>query len=266
MALQKWEIFQDEATDFLNSYFNANFSMEGGFDATTSHITVRSKNQVITTIEAKFGSTQAGQIVLIADDNKFSFCDKSKNYSNSYTQEIIKHLNTNYSLFAGVNTASIHVDINDSTLYNWVKKIYKEKNVEWIISSKKFNKLTLKDLLFVPINEIENYFDISIVFRRKKTGNTHIPGKDIIDFKSQLDLINQDYQIKKTNNKYLLTLNSRLSDFNIGSKYLVSMTNVDCQYYIKKKDTNTNPNIMFQLNLKENIDFKGARFKEVFKL
>ena len=29
MALQKWEIFQDEATDFLNNYFNANFTMEG---------------------------------------------------------------------------------------------------------------------------------------------------------------------------------------------------------------------------------------------
>jgi len=203
---------------------------------------------------------------LSSDGNKFSFCDKSKNFSNKYTQEIIKYLNSNYSSFAGVNTASIHVDISDTTLYNWVKRIYREKNVEWIISSKKFNKLTSNDLLFVPINEIENYFDIGIVFRRKKTGNTQIPGKDIIDFKEQLDLISKDYQIKKTNNKYLLTTNSRLSDFNIGSRYLVSMTNVDCQYYIKKKDINTNPNIMFQLNLKENIEFKGDRFKEIFNL
>ena len=60
MALQKWEIFQDEATDFLNNYFNANFTMEGGFDATTSHITVRKSNHLIATIEAKFGPTQAG--------------------------------------------------------------------------------------------------------------------------------------------------------------------------------------------------------------
>ncbi len=127
MALQKWEIFQDEATDFLNKYFNANFKMEGGYDATTSHITVRNVNQVITTIEAKFGSTQAGQIVLIADNNKFSFCDKSKNESNLYTQKIIKYLNSNYSLFAGVNTASIHVDIENSILFNWVKTIYNEK-------------------------------------------------------------------------------------------------------------------------------------------
>jgi len=266
MALQKWEIFQDEATDFLNNYFKANFSMEGGFDATTSHITVRKSNQVITTIEAKFGPTQAGQIVLSSDGNKFSFCDKSKNYSNSYTQEIIKYLNLNYSSFAGVNTASIHVDINDITLFNWVKAVYREKNVEWIISSNNFNHLTLNDLLFIPINDIYNYFDISLVFRRKKTGNTQIPGKDIVDFKTQLDLISQDYEIKKTNNKYLLTMKSRLSDFNIGSKYLVSMTNVDCQYYIKKKDINTNPNVMIQLNLKDNIEFKGERFKENYNL
>jgi len=266
MALQKWEIFQDEATDFLNNYFNVNFTMEGGFDSTTSHITVRDSNKVITTIEAKFGPTQAGQIVLIGDGKKFSFCDKSKNYSNTYTQKIIKYLNSNYSSFAGVNTASIHVDLCDDILFNWVKTIYREKNVEWIISSKKFNNLMVNDLLFIPIDEIENYFDISIIFRRKKTGNTHIPGKDIIDFKSQMDLINEDYQIKKTNNKYLLTMNSRVSSFNIGSKYLLSMTNVDCQYYIKKKDINTNPNVMIQLNLKENIEFKGELFKESYNL
>ncbi len=266
MALQKWEIFQDEATDFLNNYFNADFAMEGGFDATTSHITVRKSNHLITTIEAKFGPTQAGQIVLEPVNSKFTFCDKSKNYSNSYTQEIIKYLNSNYSLFSGSNTASIHVDISNSLLFNWVKTIYREKDVEWIISSNKFNKLTLKDLLFIPINEIENYFDISLVFRRKKTGDTQIPGKDIIDFKDQLDLITKDYQIKKTNNKYLLTTNSRLLDFNIGVKYLVSMTNVDCQYYIKKKDINTNPNVMFQLNLKDNVEFKGGLFKETYKL
>ncbi len=266
MALQKWEIFQDEATNFLDNYFNADFTMEGGFDATTSHITVRKSNHLITTIEAKFGPTQAGQIVLDFFDNKFTFCDKSKNESNKYTREIIKYLNSNYSLFAGTNTASIHVNISDSILFNWVKTIYKDKDVEWIISSNNFNNLTLKDLLFIPINEIENYFDISLVFRRKKTGNTHIPGKDIIDFKDQLDLITKDYKIKKTNNKYLLTTNSRLSDFNIGTKYLVSMTNVDCQYYIKKKDINTNPNVMFQLNLKDTVEFKGGLFKENYKL
>ena len=266
MALQKWEIFQDEATNFLDNYFNADFTMEGGFDATTSHITVRKSNHLITTIEAKFGPTQAGQIVLDFFDNKFTFCDKSKNESNKYTREIIKYLNSNYSLFAGTNTASIHVNISDSILFNWVKTIYKDKDVEWIISSNNFNNLTLKDLLFIPINEIENYFDISLVFRRKKTGDTQIPGKDIIDFKDQLDLITKDYKIKKTNNKYLLTTNSRLSDFNIGTKYLVSMTNVDCQYYIKKKDINTNPNVMFQLNLKDTVEFKGGLFKKNYKL
>jgi len=266
MALQKWEIFQDEAVDFLNNYFNADFAMEGGFDATTSHITARKSNHLIATIEAKFGPTQAGQIVLEPVDGKFIFCEKSKNDSNLYTQEIIKYLNSKYTSFAGVNTATIHVDLSNNILFNWVKTIYADKNVEWIISSNKFNNLTLDNLLFIPISEIENYFDISLVFRRKKTGNTQIPGKDIIDFKTQLDLITKNYKIKKTNNKYLLTTKSRLSDFNIGERYLVSMTNVDCQYYIKKKDINTNPNVMFQLNLKDKIEFKGDLFKKEYDL
>ena len=53
---------------------------------------------------------------------------------------------------------------------------------------------------------------------------------------------------------------------NIIFPYLVSMTNAPCQYYIKKKDINTNPNVMFQLNLKENVEFKGGLFKENYKL
>ena len=204
--------------------------------------------------------------MITSEDGKFSFCEKSKNDSNSYTQEIIKYLNSNYSSFAGVKTAAIHVDICEDTLFNWVKTVYSDKNVEWIISSKKFKNFTTKDLLLVPIDEIENYFDISLVFRRKKAGDTHIPGKDIIDFKEQLDFISTDYEIKKTNNKYLLTMNSKLANLNIGSKYLLSITNVPSQYYIKKKDINTNPNIMFQLNLKDNIEFKGERFKENYNL
>lgn len=266
MALQKWEIFQDEATDFLNNYFNAKFTMEGGFDASTSHITVRKSNQTITNIEAKFGSTQAGQIILSVEDDRFSFCDKSKHEENLYTQKIIKYLNSNYSLYKGSNTATIHVDIEEEVLFNWVKTIYTNKNTQWIISSNKFKNLSSDDLLFVPIDEIEKYFDISLVFRRKKTGNAHIQGKDIIDFKEQLDLVNKNYKVKKTDNKYLLTTKSRLSHFNIGSKYLVSMTNVDCQYFIKKKDMNTNPNIMFQVNLKNNIEFEGERFIEDYSL
>jgi len=64
MALQKWEVFQNEATEFLSNYFNIHCAMEGGFDATTSEITVRDADQVLTTIEAKFCPAQAGQIII----------------------------------------------------------------------------------------------------------------------------------------------------------------------------------------------------------
>ena len=267
MALQKWEVFQNEATEFLSDYFDINFAMEGGFDATTSEITGRKEDKVVTTIEAKFCPAQAGQIILLSDGTKFEFSDKSKNSSNSYTQEIIKYLNDNYSSFTGTNSATIPItNISYSTLYNWVKTVYKQKNVEWIIASKEFCNLTADDTLFAPLDEIEKYFDISIVFRRKKTGNDHIPGKELFDFQEEMDLVNPNYQIKRTNNRYLMTLNSKVTNFNIGTKYLLSMTNKDCQYYIKKKDMNTNPNLVFQLNLKDNIEFQDEKFKKEYNL
>jgi len=267
MALQKWEVFQNQATDFLSEYFDIHCAMEGGFDATTSEITVRDTNRVITTIEAKFCPAQAGQIILLNDGNKFTFSDKSKNSSNTYTQEIIKHLNTNYDAFQGNSSATIPVsDISYSTLYKWVKAVYSEKNVEWLIASKEFCNLTAKDTLLAPLAEIEKYFDISITFRRKKTGNDHIPGKDLIDFQEELDEITHDYTIKRTNNRYLLTLGERVSNFNIGTKYLLSMTNKESQYYIKKKDMNTNPNLLIKLNLKDTIEFKEEQFKKDYDL
>jgi len=267
MALQKWEVFQNQATEFLSDYFDIHCSMEGGFDATTSEITVRNADQVLTTIEAKFCPAQAGQVILLSDGSKFTFSDKSKNNSNTYTQEIIEYLNDNYSSFQGTNSATIPITtISYSTLFKWVKEVYREKNVEWIIASKEFCNLSVDDTLFIPLDEMENYFDISVTFRRKKTGNDHIPGKDLLDFQEEMDQINANYQIKRTNNRYLLTLNERVSNFNIGTKYLLSMTNKESQYYIKKKDMNTNPNIVFQLNLKDNIEFKGEVFKETYKL
>jgi len=267
MALQKWEVFQNEATEFLSDYFNICCSMEGGFDATTSEITARNADQVLTTIEAKFCPAQAGQIILLTDGNKFTFSEKSKNNSNASTLEIIDYLNENFSLFSGNNSATIPItNISYSTLFKWVKAVYSEKNVEWIIASKEFCNLSKEDTLFVPLNQIENYFDISITFRRKKTGNDHIPGKDLLDFQEEMDLVNPNYQIKRTNNRYLMTLNSKVTNFNIGTKYLLSMTNKDCQYYIKKKDMNTNPNLVFQLNLKDNIEFKDEQFKKDYNI
>jgi len=267
MALQKWEVFQNEATDFLSDYFNIHCSMEGGFDATTSEITARNADQVITTIEAKFCPAQAGQVILLSDGNQFIFSEKSKNSSNVYTQEIINYLNNNYSSFTGTNSATIPItNISYSTLFNWVKTVYKQKNVQWMIASKEFCNLIAKDTLLAPLDEIEKYFDISITFRRKKTGNDHIPGKDLLDFQEEMDLVNPNYQIKRTNNRYLMTLNSKVTNFNIGTKYLLSMTNKDCQYYIKKKDMNTNPNVVFQLNLKDNIEFQDERFKKEYNL
>ena len=150
MVLQKWEIFQDEATSFLNNHFNINFAMENGYDSTTSEITARNKTKVLTTIEAKFCPAQAGQIVLSVDNNKFTFCDKSKNTPNSYSSTIIKYLNSNFSSFQGNNSALITLDISENILFNWVKTSYKQKNVDWIIASNKFNNLKEDDLLFVP--------------------------------------------------------------------------------------------------------------------
>jgi hypothetical protein len=266
-----WQEFEKNATSFLDKYFkdtNINFVNQGGSDSTTSDIKMYQQNNLIGTIEAKYIPSQSGQIVVLSDGSKFIFSNGSKNTINDNTNIIIEHINNNYNYYKNVKTAGLPINVKEEVLFNWVKETYKNKNVSWIVSSNQYNNLSKNTVLLIPLEEINQYFNISAVLRRKKSGTAHLAVSSETLFIEKLkDIVNEeDYELSCDGKKYLLKLKKELDSKYISEEYFLSNTNVENEFYVKKRSGTNNPNIVFSLNYKNGLDFKDEKFKEYFHL
>lgn len=265
--MEKWQLFEKNATELLSSEINVvNFQNVGGTDSTVSDIKVIKNETIITTIEAKYSPCQSGQIVILINGNSFIFSTASINNSNIYTNQIISYLNSNFNLYSSVGTSSIPINISSNILFSWIKAMYSEKGVSWIISSSQYENLNNSNTCFISLNDIDNYFEISASLRRKKSGTVHLPTSRRNEFELLLKQITTNYNLTKTGTKYKLELFSNTMNKYVGTEFFLSETNQRNIYYVKKRSSTNNINIMFSLKLKRNIDFKIDRFKEVYSL
>ena len=176
--MENWQIFENNVTNFLNENFNElDFTNTGDRDSTIPDIRVEANNNELF-IEAKYIPSQSGQIVVLMNNGQFEFSDKSKNTPSSYTYQIIDKLNEDYSTYATVAQSGMNIEIDENILFKWIEQTYLDKNSKWIISSKKHTDFTKEDLVFIPINEMKDYFDVSIVLRRKKSGSAKVPASN----------------------------------------------------------------------------------------
>jgi len=270
--MENWEIFEKSASEFLEKHMNdkdIEFKVVGGSDSTIPDINVYKNKQYITTIEAKFIPSQSGQIVVIDNQTSFSFSQESVNKFSKYTEIIIKHLNDNFSKYKSYSSKSIKLDIDKSILFNWVKTNYDNKGAKWIVSSKKFDNLTKEDLLFIPLNEMDNYFDISASFRIKRSGSGSVPlsSQDNVIKLIDKKFGNITYETKIIDKKLYILTESSISKTHLEEKFFIS-TLKNSKYEVRKLNgtENPNPNVVFELKLKKDIEFKFKEFKEFFHL
>jgi hypothetical protein len=118
----------------------------------------------------------------------------------------------------------------------------------------------------IPSDSIEKYFNVEAVMRFKKSGTKNIPQKEIeqvIEIVSNYFNILPDYEYK--DNKLLiknlkiynqvnlekLKKNNKLLYFNDGEFYLSKKNNY---FVIKKTSTTNNLNVIFNLQLIDNIN------------
>lgn len=265
--MKNWQIFEANATTLLREVFNDTnliFENTGGADSTVSDIKVKRNNTIITTIEAKYSPSQSGQIVLLLNNNRFEFSQASVNSSNEFVTAIIDFMNNDINTYINVGTSAIPIGINSQVLFNWVKRVYSEKGVEWVIASSLYNNLNTMNTALIPLNEIDSYFDISASFRLKQSGTSHLSMSRESDFKTHLDCITTNYHLEKQGKKYLLQLNENIGTNYISNEYFLSPTGEDNTFYVKKRGSTKNANVMFSLKLKDNIVFKSEQFKQEY--
>lgn len=262
--MSKWEDFESEMTGYLQQMlkdYDVLVKQYGSADSTIPdiEITINSNSKKFY-VETKMPASQTSQFVVEIKNNKFVYGSKNKFKSNQYSDEIINILNDNYNLYSKVAQTGMVVPVPETIAFSWIASNMKNKNVEFIISvDNDGNKKVFS------LDQFNKFFNIKTIFRRKKSGSQDLPKIYYDDFKKHLDLRFSKYKYSlNTNGKKLyldlpldLNKNECYIDSDVlpeGKRYFLSNKG-NGKYEVKITSSTNNPNIIFELSLKDNVDF-----------
>ena len=253
--MQKWEQFEIDCTNYLQeNYKDMIFEHNGGSNSTTSDIKVNNEYY----IEVKHTPAQCCQFVLFPENNYFYYSQDNKNPLNQYSAKIIDYMNQKYEYYSDKNKKAkpIIYDNCQADFFGCIKEFYAHKNVKYFITN---------DFLIVPIDNIQDVFEVSAVYRVKKSGSKN-PNKSIIlelskyiAEKCLITAVEYDgkHLIVDTNvdiNKQILTYN--------GNNFMFSIKNG--RYIVRQLSNTSNSNVIFSLKLLKNKNIPKNLWK-IFK-
>lgn len=248
---KSWEDFEDECITYLSNTHNKNCTFEkfGKSDSTNSDIRVTTNNETFF-IEVKEPLAQAGQFVLIPDNNSktFLFSSKNKSNENKHTKDIINHMNDNFSDFCTAGTKGKELVIEQIIIDNWVMDYYLNKGVKYFITKN-------NDFIVIPIQKLGEYFNITAKYRIKRSGSSSAPKNKHTEI---IDTLNKNYKINSSNiigTKLLINCSANLNKikFNIPSQpqneFYLSNKGENI-FEVKKLSNTCNMNVIFSIVLK----------------
>lgn len=260
--MSKWKVFENEMTSYLQEMldnYNTIVKQYGNSDSTVSDIEIFSNSKKFF-VEVKMPVSQTSQFVVEIKDNKFLYGNKNRYASNKYSDEIIKILNDNFELYRKVNKKGFAVPVSSLASFGWVISNMKNKGVEFIISVDNSN-----NQIIIPVDKISEIFNIRTILRRKKSGSRRLPKAYYDDFKERLKLrfSKYKYNLYFENKRLYLYIPINLSKsecylssdlLNNGQSYFLSNKG-NYKYEVKITSDTNNHNIIFELSLKDNIDY-----------
>ncbi|MDS3888918.1 hypothetical protein WL482_04280 [Staphylococcus hominis] len=260
--MKEWEKFERETYLWVKNNYNLNENeiiLEGGSNSNRSDLRIDYKgNQFY--IEIKHSPSQASQFVALYCDNKYIYSpgNKTKLETNinlkQVAEQILKSLNQLNKKVIDTET----IIINNPE--KWVIDYYLNKKVKYIITN--YNKETI----VFPIERINDYFNIKIVARYKKSGSRAIPKKDYervkkfinnkFDGTSIFDT-NDGFIFKNSNLNNIITNKRNNGIYEISEKnennYRMKINRIEeCRdkYEVKKLSDTNNLTIVFNLETK----------------
>ncbi len=247
---KNWEIFENECYKYLKENYNtkATFLPCGKSDSTKPDIQVcNKKGEERFYIEVKSKSAQAGQFVVVSDEEQkcFTLSAKNKLKDNKHTQEIVDCMNKNFNKYNSASTAGVGFSEMEELLYKWVVEFYLNKNVKYFMT---------ENNIILPTEKLHNYFNISATYRIKKSGSRDI-SKSKADIIGDYFLNNNHISSYEYTNKKLYVNSATL---NIGQKFIIDNE----EYYVSEKlggivikalSKTRNRNVIFSLQLKNAI-------------
>lgn len=262
--MKSWENFENEMTKYLQEMlhdYDVIVKQFGNADSTIPDIEITiNKNLKKFYVETKMPASQTSQFVVNIENNKFVYSNKNKFRTNEYSNEIINILNENFDLYKNVSQNGMIVSVPETIAFSWIASNMKNKNVEFIISVDSNNKKKVFSL-----DQFNQFFNIKTILRRKKSGSQDIPKSYYDDFKKHLDSKFGKYKYSFSTKGKKLFLNIPLdlsksecyidSDVLPNRKRYFLSNKGNCLYEVKLTSGTNNPNIIFELSLKDNTDY-----------
>lgn len=262
--MKKWENFENEMTNYLQDMLNDYDVMVkqfGNSDSTISDIEITINNNMKKFyVETKMPASQTSQFVVEIKNNKFIYGKNNKFKGNEYSDEIIKILNSNFEKYKTVAQSGINIPVPEEIAFGWIASNMRNKEVEFIISVDNNDNKKIFSL-----EQFNKFFNIKTILRRKKSGSQNLPKAYYDDFKKILNSMfsNYDYNLYADNNKLFLNIPLELSKnecyidsdlLSDGKRYFLSNKG-NGKYEVKITSATNNPNIIFELSVKDDRVF-----------
>lgn len=260
--LPNWQVFEDNCVKFLEDNTKSNnikYIQTGKSNSRESDIKVYKNSKFLFSIESKYIPAQCGQFVL--EKNDFLELSKQNFTINKYSQPIVDTINDlDLDLELNLN----RIDIDNELMFDWIKEHYSNKNVKYFISSNQIDK----NFNLIELEEIDKFFDVYCVLRKKKSGSRDVSNKKREEMVQVLK-----HHLKKQNIEVLnITLSGKSTliktSKTINSKYFMNkmgyLSEVENNLYKLKTLSNTNNlTFIFSINYKENTLINSLKyFKE----
>jgi hypothetical protein len=249
---ERWEIFEANATDYLNSKINIpgiNFKTKGGSDSTISDIEVLYDEKLIFIIEAKLVPCQSGQFVVHLNEGTFKFSDLNKEENNEFSKLIISFMNKNKEKYLKLGTKGINIECSEDIFINWIVNHYRNKKVNSIITSTEINNFDNNFIKIFPLSDFKKYFTVTATYRIKKSGSRKIPKSDYTKVNKLLtDIFPNKFALKENGELTFQNLSPKKQK--LGDNFFLSIK--EGNYSVRKLSNTYNANVIFSLSLKDN--------------
>lgn len=239
-----WKIFEEECFDYLkNTYKNTKFRYLGKADSTISDIEVIDKNFFI---EVKSSKSQCGQFVVLENENVFQYSYKNKTCINKYSEDIINYMNRNFLKFNNAGTNGVDIDMDKKVFASWIINYYKTKNTKYFITKG-------NNYIVIPLEKINEYFDITACYRVKKSGSSNPSIKNINEIADFFKYNSINFELKINDKKLYIITEYHLDKKIKINNYSYQFNNINKNIYNIRKLSNTNnANVIFSIKLIKN--------------
>lgn len=250
--MSNWINLEKDCCEYLNSKYGTeaiSFEMTGGSDSNTPDIKVYIGGKNTFNMEVKSANAQSGQFVVMQRDGHFVFSNKNKSNEGDAVP-FLSHMNANFEKYKDVTTQGVALDMSEEEYTSWITIHYKAKNTKFVITKSE------QSFVVFPIEKYGSYFDISCVYRIKKSGSQDISKAQVTEIAKHFSF-DSGFFIRRQGKKSFVKTTEVLKlkeKFFVGeNEYMVSEI-INGEYYIRKLSATKNANVIFSIKLKKEQD------------